>query len=172
MRAFLDKERTDAGWRFWLLFVIATNLGWVPGILLGMLLSDSLWPDGTGPAHAALTAIPAGLAFALMQAWVLSRHGVSFARWFVSTALGWVSGILLADWLVGGWIPAGEGFGRIALIGAVAGMWMGLPQAWVLSHVFNRILWWWSPLSFAAWGVQFPGAIPGAVIMFLLRTTR
>ena len=171
VRVFLENEAKHSGWRFWLLFVIATNLGWFPGILLGIELSDWLWPDEIGPVKSGFAAIPAALGFAPLQAWVLSRHGIPFGRWFSLSALGWGSGIYLADWFLLSQFSQWQGFGRIALLGALAGLWMGLPQAWVLSRAFAKNLWWWFPMSFVGWGVQFPGAIPGAAVMLLLRTS-
>ena len=52
MRVFLEKEAKQGGWRFWLLFTVATNLGWFPGILLGLAFSDWLSPDNIGPVKA------------------------------------------------------------------------------------------------------------------------
>ena len=37
--SFLRLERELAGWRFWLLWVLATNVGFFPGLALGSRIS-------------------------------------------------------------------------------------------------------------------------------------
>jgi len=78
-------EQASAGWRFWLFWVIMTNIGFIPGVGLGSLLggffSDKL-------LQATVSAIVIGLLSGLAQGLVLRRHQISGLGWTVATTAG------------------------------------------------------------------------------------
>lgn len=90
LAAFFRAERERAGWRFWMLWVGTTNLGFSPGVWIGNELS----------AHTAryfalaepITSATIGATFTVMvgsmQWLVLRRHLNRIGWWVIATAVG------------------------------------------------------------------------------------
>ncbi len=66
------KHRPESGWPFWWRWVVATNLGWFPGIFLGLCVAN-LPVDPSAATKACLAALVASSFFGATQAFSL-RH--------------------------------------------------------------------------------------------------
>jgi len=79
IRNFLALEERLAGWRFWLLWVLATNAGFFPGLRIGNLLAARLDAGSGELSIEILRAVIIGTSFAsligLFQGLVIARHG-------------------------------------------------------------------------------------------------
>ena len=161
---FLELEAKHAGWRFWVLWVLATNLGFFPGQAVGERLGASI----AEPAASALQAGCFALAVGAMQWLVLRRHLTGIRHWITATAVGWATGAGLGAWLLLRFAPgvAPGGVVWIVAIGVLAGALVGVPQQVALARHDARLARGWVIISAAAWGVFFPGAVSG---LFLAR---
>ena len=164
---FLDLERERAGWRFWLLWVLATNAGFFPGLALGNWLRAS----ATEPLASAIVGGSFGALVGVAQWLVLRRHLAPSQHWAGATAIGWCVGASLAALLLIRLAPsvAPGGFTWTLLVGFFAGAVVGVPQHRVLRRFSPALSAWWVPISSLAWGVFFPGVISG---LFLARRLR
>jgi hypothetical protein len=160
----------NSGWSFWWQWVLATNLGWFPGIALG-LWAASLLPESATVARACVAAAVAAALFGGTQAFVLSGFLPRVRGWWFSTFIGWTVGVGLAE-LALVWVPLSlPPLAESAVVAFIAGAVVGLPQAWALMTETTR--WpWWPVVSAVGWGALFPGAIPGIVLARLVRTGR
>ena len=159
-RSFLSQEQLPVGWRFWLLWVLATNAGFFLGIAVELLL--------LGRITNAVAVPLAGVG----QALVLNRHIPTRWTWAVASALGWWVGMLLAAEVLRPLAPQLSFWPHAMLFALVAGTVVGMSTLWVLRRAGLHVGWWWVPLSGVAWGVQFPGMVTGVVLTRLLRATR
>ncbi len=173
---FFELEEQQAGWRFWLFWVIMTNIGfflglWVGGIFAGLVepgigqLADKLIQNTLG-------ALIVGGLMGLAQGLVLRRHGFNGAWWTVATSLGWAGGIFIAGYLIfslDSTIQTNDFFRWIVPAAFIAGAVVGIPQWGVLSRRLPSVGWWWILVSALGWGIQFPGMLPGWILMRLLR---
>ena len=87
---FLAREQSDIGWRFWLLWVLATNVGFFPGLALGNQLSASVAEPVSSAVVGGMFAAMVGVA----QWAVLRRHLPSTHHWITATTIGWVLGAI------------------------------------------------------------------------------
>jgi hypothetical protein len=88
IREFLRLERERAGWRFWLLWVAATNLGFFPGLALGQRLAAGMGePLASGIVGGSFATL-VGTA----QWGVLRRHLPHCGYWMPSTTAGFATG--------------------------------------------------------------------------------
>ena len=168
---FLNLERQQAGWRFYILWVVATNIGFFSGLELGKLVSELVQ---SGNSHLAnqlmrntLSASVIGYTTGLAQALVLRRHGLHFFMWIVSTCLGWAAGIFIAGYIIFSLDPtiqANDFFNWIVPAAFIAGAVVGIPQFFVLKQGLAKARWWWILVSSLGWGIQIPGLFPGWVL--------
>jgi hypothetical protein len=157
----------DSGWPFWWRWVVATNLGWFPGVLLGIRIS-SLVPETSPVLQAAVSAAVASAFFGAAQAWVLRGFVASPAAWWWATVLGWSAGVAVARLLLDAASVHGPGLADVVAVALVAGGVVGFAQAALLSRRCARWFW-WPAISALGWGVLFPGALPGAGLVWLAR---
>jgi hypothetical protein len=155
------------GWTFWWRWVLATNLGWFPGIALGTWLTRPIadsWPLGAAMTSAALAALCFGGAQAYALRAVLARPGA----WWLATVIAWPLGIGAAHLLLAASGGVAHGLLEMMLVAAIAGGCVGLPQARLLAPLTPRSRWWpW--VSSVSWGLLFPGALAGLALIWWSR---
>lgn len=153
---FLDNERAHAGWRFWLLFVIMTNVGFFPGLWLEKLLF--------GEVNAYI-----GMTFsAIGQSWVLSRHFPERGQWAIASSLGWLVGGLLSTRVLSILIPDISFTLNLFVFPLIAGAVMGIPQWLVLRRYLPQVGCWWILIGAIGPAIQFPGMVMGGAIVWLM----
>ena len=159
---FLALEKERVGWRFWVCWVLATNLGFFPGLAIGNWLSASA-PE---PYASAIVGGSFGALVGVAQWRVLRRHIEPCHQWAAGTAIGWSLGAALGAILMGWFAPDAPPGGVIwvVFIGFFAGAVVGIPQRLVLQAFGPELPRAWVPISSLAWGVFFPGAISGLVL--------
>jgi hypothetical protein len=157
--AFLGLERERAGWRFWLLWVIATNVGFFPGLALGTQLSAA----ANEPLASAIVGASFGALAGVAQWLVLRRHLVPSHHWTTATAFGWCVGAGLGALLLTRFAPdvVPGGVRWTLFVGFFAGAVIGVPQRRILRRFSPSLSAWWVPISSLAWGLFFPGVISG-----------
>jgi hypothetical protein len=153
---FLENERDFAGWRFWLLFVVMTNVGFFPGLGLEKMLFGEV-------------NVYIGTAFSgIGQAWVLSRHFPERGQWAIASALGWLVGGLLSQQVLDVFLPDRSFALNLFVFPIIAGAVMGIPLWWVLRRYLHGVGWWWILVSAIGPTIQFPGMVMGGVIVWLM----
>lgn len=160
MVSFFETERNAAGWRFLILWIVASAAGFLPGTALEILLFDNitLW-----------FGVPLA---AFGQGWVLNRHISVYLPWTLGTALIWIIAVALASGgmslmdmsAIAVWI-------RLATIAAIAGAAVGVLQWWLLQEWLPQIGIWWIVVSALSWASFMPGVITGFVLMWSLDYT-
>jgi hypothetical protein len=159
-----------SGWPFWWRWVVATNLGWFPGIFLGLQVAP-LIPGASSILQACVAALIAGACFGAAQAFSLRAYLEHPFAWWWTTGLGWSGGVGIARALLDSMPGSLPGPADVAVVAFIAGGLVGLPQAWLLSSRSSR--WpWWPVISALGWGALFPGALPGAGLVWLARAER
>jgi hypothetical protein len=176
LRTFLKLEKHQVGWRFWLYWVIMTNLGFFLGLWIGGIVASFVEP---GIGHLTdkiiqntLGALVIGGLTGLAQGLVLRRHGFSGIWWTVATSLGWAVGIFLAGLLIfslNSGIQTNDFFRWVLPAAFIAGAVVGVPQWVVLRRSLSSVDLWWIVVNALGWGIQFPGMVPGFVLTRLLR---
>ena len=78
--ALVEVERPQVGWRFWLLWVAATNAGFFPGIFVGLRLGDNVAHALGGPMDSAVTGVGTGASVGITQ-WLVLRAQVARSGW-------------------------------------------------------------------------------------------
>ncbi len=159
---FLAIEKDRIGWRFWVCWVLATNVGFFPGLALGNWLAAAV----AEPFASAIVGGSFGALVGLAQWGVLRRHIALSHLWATGTAIGWSAGAGLGA-LILTWVAPNEppgGWVWVLFIGFFAGAVVGGPQRCVLRKFDPALSQWWVPISSLAWGVFFPGAISGLVL--------
>ena len=146
LESFFTEERVHGGWRFWILWVLLTNVGFFAGLLVEWLVfpSITLW-----------LAVPMA---AFFQGAVLNRHIVIFIPWIIVTTLGWWVGVfsfLLALSFIQPELPL---IARLPLIGALAGLIAGIPQWYILRGEVRHI----------GWALMLPGVITGIPLAYFI----
>ncbi|MCA9705595.1 MAG: hypothetical protein KDK70_07100 [Myxococcales bacterium] len=163
----------DRVWRWWVLWVLGTNAGFMPGMFaIGLPLADALEPSlvarldpqTAGVLVALIPALPAGLLTGVGQ-WLSLRTKLPSARaWWWLTGVGWTLGTAVAVVVLFSIDPTTDT--RIFLglpqlvISVVGGAGAGALQQLVLR---GRVpgAGWWIPVSALGWGIQFPGMLAG-----------
>lgn len=168
LKHFFETERREKGWHFWFLWVLATNIGFFPGLALGnYLMNLVMW----GISEAALGAAVFILFTSLAHFVVLRRHLPDKAEWVLSSTLGWTLGIALMAPLLQAltpWLEPGTPNHTMTL-GFLAGPVLGGVQLPMLKRHFPQVSWWWLLVSAVGWGGYFPGMVTGFVLVFLFR---
>ena len=194
----MNTERTNVGWGFWLAWVLASVMGFVVGAVVGLYVAYGLFDrDGFDATLGITFGIVLGATAGCLQ-WVVLREKVARAGWWVlASTLGFTitfgtlgaigigesnedyvrAGILfvavfgivagILQWLVlrlagiawaGLWVPAII-FG--SLVAAI-----GFPISAAIGYSGNYAL---SAMMFGLFLGAGLGAIPGAVLVWLLR---
>ena len=157
----------DVGWPFWWRWVVATNLGWFPGIALGLQIA-TLLPASPPVWRACAAAVVASVLFGAAQSVVLRPFLARARTWWWVTALGWPLGVAVARILLDQLAHEVSPLTDAVVVAFIAGGVVGLAQSWVLSERSSR--WgWWPAISAVGWGFLFPGAIPGIGLVWLAR---
>ena len=148
LESFFTEERVHGGWRFWVIWVILTNIGFFAGLLVEMALgSISL-----------ILAVPLAAVF---QAWAMNRHIVILIPWILVTAIGWWVGMAIMS-LILYFVPNElHPIARLMIVSAGAGFIVGIPQWRLLRNQVSQIGIWWIPLSAVSWALLVPGILEG-----------
>lgn len=157
----------SAGWAFWWRWVLATNLGWFPGIALGLYLAEQV-PESYPISRAVLAAAVAACLFGAAQALVLRTLLRKPVLWWLFTLLGWSVGIGLARLLIDASSVALSPLADTIGVAAIAGGVVGAPQALLLKR-HCRGWAWWILISSLGWAILFPGALSGVGLVRLVR---
>ncbi len=136
-------------WTYWLLWVLATTLGWVLGWVL-------------------LPGFTVGLWVGLLQWFVLRQRVRQQSGWWIlASGVGWLVGSLLAIVL-----PIEDP----VLVGALLGLGISAGQWFVLRRWVHRAEWWviistlsWTVASFGLLGHSLVGTIAGGVTGWALQ---
>lgn len=170
-QSFWRQERLLAGWRFWIVWVVLTNIGFFGGLAAGRFLAGILVPNPEGTGDLIGEAVMIGAVFAtltgLLQGLLLQRHAVPRESWTLATGFGWILGTLAAAFILFTIDPqtnTADFLRWVVPVGFIAGAVAGIPQSLVLRRSVETIGWWWIPVSSLAWGIFFPGAISGFVL--------
>jgi hypothetical protein len=171
VRTFFQLERTRAGWRFWLLWVAATNLGFFPGLELGEWVA-ARWQPGVDTLLASalrdgLTALIYIALVSALQAAVLVRHTKAWRGWFVLGVPSFALGIFVGALLLDGLLPGLGFWPRALLLGGIAGAVAGPPLWWALRRHLP-IGGWWVAVNALAWLIFFPGMVTGIALALTL----
>jgi hypothetical protein len=165
------QEREEVGWRFWVAWVVLTNIGFFGGLAIGRFLAGLFVPETVTTNDRISEAIIVGAVFAtlvgLLQGILLQRHGVPREPWTLATGFGWIAGTALAAFLLITLNPetnTADWFGWIIPAGIIAGAVVGVPQWLVLRNNLNTIGWWWIIVSSISWGIFLPGVVSGLVL--------
>jgi hypothetical protein len=176
LQTFFELEKQRAGWRFWLFWVIMTNIGFFLGLWVGGIFASLVEPSigllGDKLVQNTLSGLVIGGLTGLAQGLVLSRHGIKLHWWVLATSLGWALGIFIAGYIIfslDSSIQTNDFWRWIVPAAFIAGAIVGIPQWWVLRRHLPVIRWWWTLVSALGWGIQFPGMVPGLVLTRFLR---
>ena len=191
----MNTERTNIGWGFWLVWVLASIMGFVMGSLLGMSVAYGLFDREAFDATIGVTSgIVLGATAGYLQ-WVVLREKVARVGWWVlASALGFAItlGTLGAIGINENYVMAGILFAAVFGIAGGVLQWLVLRRAgiaraglWVPASIFGSLVAAISfPISSAigaagnyglsamVFGLLLGaglGAIPGAVLVWLLR---
>ena len=165
LNRFLRKEALMGGWRFWLLWVLATNLGFFSGRWLGQALATTFSEPFASGVFAVSFALPVGL----LQWLVLRRHLPRSGSWVLTTSVGWGVGALVGAAVMLSAAPtaAPGGLFWIFALAFISGAAVGIAQMPLILRHLPELAPWWVIISVVAWDVFFPGAITG---FFLARS--
>ncbi len=156
MLSFLTTEREQAGWRFLLLWLIATNLGFFAGLIPEILIAKQ---------PTLYLAVPLA---AIGQAYVINRHISIYLPWAVGTAIFWIIGLLIGNQILNPMTLPDNIAGvliYLATISAIGGLLAGIPQWVFMRDWLPDIGLWWLLVSAVAWTLLLPGVITGVLLM-------
>lgn len=160
MESFLKTEREQCGWRFWLIWVVATNIGFIFGISMEMMLFGQ--PN-------LFIAVPLA---AFGQGYILNRHISIYLPWAVGTALFWLLGAAIGGQLLNMMMVTDTlmlQVLRLVIISAVGGLFAGLPQWFFMRDWLPQVGLWWFLVSAIGWAVIIlPGVIVGTILMQMI----
>lgn len=146
-------KRRPAGWESWILWVIASLVGGIVAVVVGIPVSSFLFFSGYEVPRA-VGYVTAGLLLGstvgTMQ-WLVLRQRIAQISWWVPASIGGlVLGFLLSE--------PGDGPSvkttSLALVGAFIGLMLGVSQWLVLRK--NAAPWgWWIPANIVGWALGF-----------------
>lgn len=166
--AHSDHVHSEAGrsaWRFWVLWVVATNCGFFPGLAVGQALAQSLSEPFASGVVGFSFAVPVGL----LQWLVLRRRFAGYAGcagWGPATSVGWALGGFAGAAALLRLAPAVAPGGLVwaLMLGFLGGAAVGIGQLPFIRRAHPRMAPWWVLVSAVAWSVFFPGAVTGFVL--------
>ncbi len=190
-----NTERAQAGWGFWLWWMLAS----IVGLAVGVAVADAVSGTVGFAVSFAVSGDVAGASIGTAQSLVLRRQVSQTGWWVLASSVGLAVGfavalaVLAAVGLAGGSHFSG-GAGALVLFGAVAGASVGIAQWLVLRRHIPGAGWWVlasivgtgagvavistvigggeDAVGFAAGGAvggALYGAITGGVLVWLLR---
>jgi hypothetical protein len=167
LKEFFEREQVNGGWRFWALWVVATNLGFFPGLLLGNQIGGAF----EEPIRGAILACCFGFLSGATQWLVLRRHVAQSFEWVIATGVGWTVGAGVAEFVFLFLPPSlqHKGIVWVLVVGFFAGAIVGVLHTRLVRRIDPALARWWIPISALAWGLFFPGAVSG---VFLARRMR
>ena len=147
------------GWRFWVLWVLATNLGFFPGRVLGQALAATL----SEPLASSVVAVSFAMPVGFLQWLVLRRHLPRSGSWILTTSVGWGIGAFVGAAVLLSATPtaAPGGLFWIFALAFISGAAVGIAQVPLVLRHLPELAPWWVIISAVAWAVFFPGAITG-----------
>ncbi|MCK4742134.1 MAG: hypothetical protein KAS80_07615 [Anaerolineales bacterium] len=185
----MSPEARNAGWGLWWAWVIATLIGWVGGVVVGIVLSyqvvNLFYPKETN----LIIGLCVGAAVGLAQKIAVRRSVTLAGSWVWGAAVGlgipFVVAVVIDElWLFGA-AEASEGWLIVSAVvgGAIAGLLQvralrpHTPKAqwWVLASLVSWGLAWLTGIVIG--GCWFPvggivlGAVSGGLLMWLLRSS-
>jgi hypothetical protein len=152
MASFYNAERTQAGWRFFVLWMLMTLLG----LGIGAGIEFILFRQINGNIAVFLAAI--------MQAWTLNRHISVYIPWATVTAASWWLASLIG-WFVFSMMPMDNLYIRLAIIALIAGLLAGGLQFYLLKEWLPVGIWW---LAVSALNWLSFGIIPALVLTIII----
>lgn len=156
LESFFTEERVHGGWRFWIIWVLLTNIGFFAGFLVEWLALGSI-----------TLALAVPLA-AIFQGWAMNRHIVIFIPWILVTAIGWWIGVAIMS-LILSFMPIEMNLIlRTMIISGGAGFIVGIPQWYILQAEVEKIGIWWILVSALGWAVIAPGIIQGIPLAYYI----
>jgi hypothetical protein len=168
---FWRLEKEEAGWRFWLAWVVLTSIGFFIGLAVGRFFAGLLIPNPAAMSDKIGEAVIIGAVFAtligLLQGILLQRHAIPRESWTLATGFGWIAGTLLVGLILFTFDPqidTADLFRWVIPVGFVGGAVVGIPQWRVMRRHVDTIGWWWILVSSIAWGIILPGVINGLVL--------
>ncbi|GAF89722.1 unnamed protein product, partial [marine sediment metagenome] len=138
----MKDKGSQVGWGFWLLWVLASTVGWSVGFLMGFVLGDIIGGVLGDWLEPLFFGIVLGIVIGLLQRLVLRRRVYGVGWWVLTSAAGGY-GIALAGFEV--LFLSLESLGALlSLIGVVAlgGAVTGTLQWLVLRGQVSRASWW------------------------------
>jgi hypothetical protein len=189
------EPRRKPGWGFWLLWVLASTVGWAVGLAVGDAVGDAVGGGG-------VVAMVAAVGGAGVAQWLLLRRQVHRAGWWIlASTAGWAVGLAVGGAVSHAVVGAVGSAVRFAVLlavgdavgGAVAGTVVGAAQWLILRRQVRRAGWWilasttgwavglsvgdavgWAVGDAVGWAVggAVIGIITGAVLVWLLRQPR
>lgn len=156
MATFLIVEREQASWRFLLLWLLMTNIGFLIGAVLELVFMNQL---------TLIFAVPLS---ALGQAYVINRHISIYLPWWIGTSLFWLFGLLVSSMLINMMVDPTNVMWQLfylVVTAFVAGLFAGIPQ-WAFMRDWLPIGIWWLLISAINTALFFlPGLVTGLVLM-------
>lgn len=158
MVSFLTTEREQAGWRFLLLWILASNVGFFIGIGLEMLLFGRV---------TLYFAVPfAGIG----QAYVVNRHISIYLPWAVGSAIFWLIGVAIGTQILNLMMTPDTLITQIvflAVVSLIGGLLAGIPQ-WLFMRDWLPIGIWWFLVSAIGHGLLISGLVTGFILMMFI----
>jgi hypothetical protein len=152
MASFYNAERIQAGWRFFVLWMLMTLLGLGIGAAIEFLLFKQI----NGNIAVFLAAI--------MQAWTLNRHVSVYIPWAAVTAVAWWLASLLG-WFAFSMMEMPNPYIPLVVVALVAGLLAGVLQFYLLKEWLPVGIWW---IAVAALTWLSFGIIPAIVLTIIL----
>lgn len=159
MVSFLIAEREKAGWRFLLFWLIASNLGFMLGVLIEMLVVQR---------PTLYLAVPLS---AVGQAYVLNRHISIYLPWAVGTAIFWIIGLLIGNMVIDIMIDPTGSVQLLIFLAASSlfgGAFAGFPQWLFAKDWLPQVGLWWIVFSAIGYALLVPGLVSGLALMYFL----
>jgi hypothetical protein len=152
MASFFNAERIQAGWRFFLLWLIMTLLGLGIGAAIEFFVFKGI--------NGNIAVIFASIA----QAWVLNRHISIYIPWAVSAMATWWI-VALIVWPLVGMMRVQNPYIPLAIVALLAGLLAGALHYFFMKEWLPVGVWW---IAVAAFSWLSLGIIPGIVLTIIL----
>jgi hypothetical protein len=152
MASFFNAERVQAGWRFFVLWMLTNLLG----LGIGAAIELFLFKQINGNIAVLLAAIA--------QAWMINRHVSVFIPWATVTVVAWWLASLLG-WLIFSMMSVPNPYIPLVVVAVLAGLLAGGLQYLLLKEWLPIGIWW---IAVAALGWLSLTIIPALVLTTIL----
>lgn len=177
---FRKEERDHIQQRFWKLWVIASNVSFIPAFMLCIFLGKMIFPTTLSALSQiftnTITGLISGISVGLAQYLVLRQYVTEKGYWILTLLIGWLLGSffgsILTISLLTAWNYAIYLFISYLVMFPLAGIISGILQLPVLKSYNLDIGLRWILVSFAGWLFFFPGIITGWSLMKHIREPR